>query len=83
MFVLVVRSHRRSALAAAAAGTQMRRRTQARGVRPQTEHSVVVHLVPHTVKGLHGLVHLVHHMGRVLLRLNPQIPPEMSLPSRK
>lgn len=39
------------------------------GVFPEAEHAVVVDLVPHALEGLHGLVHLVHHVRGVHLRL--------------
>lgn len=52
--------------------------TQARRVCPQTQHSVVVHLVPHTMQGLHGLVNFVHDVGGVFLGLDTQVPSDKS-----
>jgi hypothetical protein len=45
-------------------------------VNPGAEHAVVVDLVPDAAQGLHRLVDLCHHVRRVFLGLDSQIPSE-------
>mmetsp|Transcript_33712 Transcript_33712/g.57837 ORF Transcript_33712/g.57837 Transcript_33712/m.57837 type:complete len:253 (-) Transcript_33712:167-925(-) len=44
------------------------------GVLPQTQHAVVVDLVPDAFQRLHGFVYFVHHVRRIFLRLDAQVP---------